>query len=122
MDYGQRLTTHSRNTFIDEQESDSGAYGFKKALISGRKAMGNDNTVYFEIGQPFDAVIYDANQPLLATSTNQSLLSTIIYSSDASATLGTIVNGQWKVKNQQHAVGEDIKNSFVKTIKSLQIR
>ncbi|MEP2773659.1 MAG: formimidoylglutamate deiminase [Fulvivirga sp.] len=122
LDYGQRLTTHSRNTFIDEQESDSGAYGFKKALLSGRKAMGNDNTNYFEVGQPFDAVVYDAHQPLLATSSNKSLLSTIIYSSDAAATLGTIINGAWVVKNNRHIDQERITDKFVETINSLDIR
>lgn len=122
LDYGQRLTTHSRNTFIDEQEPDSGIYGFKKSLLSGRKAMGNDNKAYFEVGQPLDAVVYDANQPLLATSSNRTLLSAIIYSSDATATLGTMVNGAWVVNNNQHTDQKQILENFVETIKSLGIR
>lgn len=122
LDYGQRLITHQRNTFIDDKEPDSGAFGIKHALIAGRKAMGNHNEQYFREGQPFDAVVYDASVPLLASSSISNLLSTIVYSSDATMTLGTLINGKWVVKNNKHTHADEITNNFISCIRNLNIR
>ncbi|MEM6772044.1 MAG: formimidoylglutamate deiminase, partial [Bacteroidota bacterium] len=39
LDYGQRLITHQRNSFLSPNERDSGSYALKMATISGRQAM-----------------------------------------------------------------------------------
>ncbi|MBL6447421.1 formimidoylglutamate deiminase [Fulvivirga sp. 29W222] len=122
LDYGQRLTSHQRNTFIDNIEPDSGAYGYKHALIAGRKAMGNDCEQYFMEGAAFDAVVYDASAALLASSSVSNLLSTIVYSGDATMTLGTMVNGKWVVKNNEHKLKAEITENFISCIKKLNIR
>ena len=122
LDYGQRLISHQRNIFTSKKEGDSGKYGIDQALISGRRAMNNMESQYFSIGQSFDAVVYDADFPLLAASSLEHLSSTIIYSCDSHSTLGTIVNGNWVVKNQKHTNAETIKREFIDTIKALKIR
>ncbi|MDH5475118.1 MAG: formimidoylglutamate deiminase, partial [Cyclobacteriaceae bacterium] len=61
LDYGQRLTTHSRNIYQGEGNLGGGAYAFRQSLLSGRKAMNNLQTTYFEVGHALDAVIYDAD-------------------------------------------------------------
>lgn len=122
LDYGQRLTSHKRNIFIDENEADSGAYGYRQMLVSGRKAMGNHCDEYFSIGQPLDAAIYDADAPLLASSSIDKVLSTIIYSSDPTMTLGTIIDGKWIVNDNRHMDKSSITNHFIECIKQLHIR
>ncbi|GAA0892111.1 formimidoylglutamate deiminase [Fulvivirga kasyanovii] len=122
LDYGQRLITHQRNTFIDNTEPDSGAFGIKHALVAGRKAMGSQNEQYFQKGEHFDAVVYDASVPLLASSSISNLLSTIVYSGDATMVLGTLVNGKWIVKSNKHIHADEIKDNFVSCIRSLNIR
>ncbi|UII34051.1 formimidoylglutamate deiminase [Fulvivirga ulvae] len=122
LDYGQRLISHQRNTFIDSAEPDSGAFGYRHALLAGRKAMGNKNEVYFKEGEPFDAVVYDATAPLLASSSISNILSAIIYSGDVTMTLGTVVNGEWIVKNNEHKLRERITGNFISCIKGLNIR
>lgn len=122
LDYGQRLTTHSRSTFVDKDQPDSGHYGFEKSLISGRKAMGNANEEYFAVGQSLDAVVYASDFPLYQTASNKHLLSTIIYSGDVSGIMGTMVAGEWQIKNQWHKNRETIIENFSKTIKKLAIR
>ena len=93
LDYAQRLISHKRNTF------DDGAVTLiDKALRAGRRAMGiagNEKSAYFELGQPFDAAIYDLDQPVLAQAPLSHLLSAIVYAGGASLLLGTMVNGQW---------------------------
>lgn len=122
LDYGQRLTTHKRNTFIDEVYSQSGDYGYNQALLAGRAAMGNNNQEYFKVGETFDAVIFDANVPLLATTSASNRLSSIIYSSDSTWVIGTMVNGRCVVKNQMHEEQRAIYEAFSKALRKLHIR
>lgn len=122
LDYGQRLTTHKRNSFYLPGQGDSGLFGIDMALKSGRKAMNNFNKNYFSIGQPLDAIIYDANAPLLACTTSKNLSSTIVYSTDSNMHLGTITDGKWVTRKDGHLLKEDIQNTFVKTIQNLKTR
>jgi hypothetical protein len=36
--------------------------------------------------------------------------------------LGTLVNGQWLIKKQNHLKQEEIQNSFVKSMNQIKIR
>ena len=92
------------------------------SLKAGRKAMNNFNEQYFKIGQPFDAVVYDANTPLLGCTSLQNISSTLIYSTDSQMQLGTIINGNWIVKNKIHLSNLTIKENFIKTMKVLKTR
>ena len=46
LDYGQRLISHQRDTFVDET-GDSGLYAINNSIIGGRKAMGNLHEQFF---------------------------------------------------------------------------
>ncbi|MCE7992558.1 MAG: formimidoylglutamate deiminase [Roseivirga sp.] len=122
LDYGQRLTTHHRNIFTNAKQGDSASYAIEQSLVSGRAAMSNPVTGYFEKGQPLDAVVYDAGSPLIATSNLKNVLPTIVYSSDSGHCMGTICNGKWIVKNNRHFKAESIVASFDRAIKAIAIR
>ena len=113
LDYAQRLTTHKRNTMPD-----GGRMLFHHAIINGRGANGIFTSEFFEIGQPFDAVIYNGESPLLGQSELDNLLSTILYTCDSSQIYGTIVNGEWIVKGR-HRDQEQILLKFLTTMQSL---
>jgi formimidoylglutamate deiminase len=114
LDYGQRLITHKRNTF-----SDGATALLTTTLLSGRKAMGNDQQNFFAIGSALDAVVYDAKSPLLSAENMSHKLSAIVYTSDSADVLGTLVDGCWIVENGKHRHGEDIKKSFKKAISDI---
>jgi len=122
LDYGQRLTTHKRNTFYSSKEGDSAIYAFNQCVPSGRKAMGKNHQNFFEVGNAFDAIIIDANAPIIASSSLKNLTSTILYSSDISMQCGTIVNGKWIVKSGKHLHQDTINQSFIKIINTLKFR
>lgn len=122
LDYGQRLISHKRNTFYLPKQGDSGFNALKMAWTAGRKAMGQPAQYFFAVGQPLDAVIMDAEAPLIAASGTQHLCNTLVYSSDSAHQLGTLVNGKWVVKNGQHLHKETITATFVKTLKELGSR
>lgn len=121
LDYGQRLTTHSRMTFA-HRSGDSGQFAVDQALLSGRKAMGNDTTSYFEIGQPLNCVTYDLEQPLLAASSNEKLLATLVYSCSSKNAIQTISRGQIVSEHGRHIKQNLFSERFIKTIKRLNSR
>jgi len=120
LDYGQRLISHKRTTFVTEGQGNSAFNAIKMAWQSGRKAMGAPNKAFFGTGQPFDAVVMKADSPLVATASLQNLCNTFVYSADASDIAGTIVAGKWIYKNGQSR--EAIVNNFVSTLTELGTR
>lgn len=118
IDYRQRLVTNLRNTF----EGNAAGYLVNEAVTQGRQAMGRITDDYFEIGQPFDALVINAGTHLLADTSERNRLASIIYTSDSSRSLGTIVNGKWVVKNQHHTNGHEIKMAFSKAIREMKTR
>ncbi|HNV28188.1 MAG TPA: formimidoylglutamate deiminase [Cyclobacteriaceae bacterium] len=118
IDYRQRLVSNQRNTF----EGDAAGYMVNEEIESGRKAMSFKSKNHFEVGQPFDAVIYNSTTHLLADTSDKNRLSTLVYTSDSSRIMGTIVNGHWIVKDQHHARGHFIKTAFSKALRELKNR
>jgi formimidoylglutamate deiminase len=114
LDYAQRLTTHRRNTF-----DDGASVLFNKTLSSGRKAMSCKNREhFFALDDAFDAVVFNGESSLFAKQ-REFLLPSIVYTADSSTILGTIINGNWIVKNQFHPNEKDIMAKFRNAMKSL---
>ena len=122
LDYGQRLISHKRNTFYSHDEGDSGLYALKMALESGRKAMNSHQQMFFQVGKPLNAVLLDANAPLIASSSLKNLPSTIVYASDVSMQYGTIAQGKLVVNEGRHFAEEKIRENFVRIIRQLKSR
>jgi len=118
IDYRQRLVSNFRNTF----EGDAAKYMVDEEINSGRKAMGLPQQNHFAIGQPFDAIVYNAQSHLLADTSEKNRLATIVFTGDSSRNLGTIVNGKWVVKNQHHMAVRKLKDDFAKAMRELKNR
>jgi formimidoylglutamate deiminase len=119
IDYNQRLASNFRNTF----EGDAARYMVNEEIDSGRKAMNfAERRNHFEVGQSFDAIVYNAQSHLLADTSESNRLATIVFTGDSSRNLGTIVNGKWVVKNQHHVTGRKLKDDFAKAMKELKNR
>lgn len=118
IDYRQRLVSNQRNTF----EGDAAAYLVNEEVESGRKAMGLKSKNHFEAGQSFDAVIYSSTTHLLADTSEKNRLATLVFTSDSSRIIGTIVNGCWVVKDQHHVRGHSIKTAFSRAMRELKNR
>ncbi len=118
MDYRQRLITHRRNTF----EGDAARHMIESAIYSGRKAMGLDYRNHFAVGQPLDAVVYDAQTPLLSETSIDNVSGTILFASDSTRPLGTLVDGKWIVQQGRHRAIKVIRNGFSLALKRLKNR
>ncbi|MCB1025405.1 MAG: amidohydrolase family protein, partial [Acidobacteria bacterium] len=122
LDYGQRLTSHIRNTFAAKGHEDSGAFAIEQALTTGRMAMNNYETCFFKVGEPFNACIVSSSSPLIQTASPENRLNTILYSSDESSQIGTIVNGRFVSKQGQHIRQDEIITDFIRTMTELSLR
>lgn len=122
LDYGQRLTSHKRNTFYSSQQGDSGLYAIDMALKTGRLAMNNAADVYFKNGDSFDVVLFDAEAPLLKVSALENLASTLVYSTDERYQCGSISKGKEVVLNNQHKDEKAIRQDFVQSLTELASR
>jgi formimidoylglutamate deiminase len=122
LDYGQRLISHKRTTFIQPNLGNSGLNAIKMAWQSGRKAMGAPHQHFFAVGQPFDAVVLKATSPLTATSSFQNLCNTFLYTADVSDIAGTIVSGKWICCNGESEKRDKVVEDFVKVMKELGTR
>ena len=121
LDYGQRLITHNRNTFGNNISGDNGSIAIESSFINGKKSMGEDQDVFFQIGQKFDALVISESHPLINQTSFKNLSNTIVYSSDISSYKGTIVNGDWVIREGKHK-DENIEANFKSTLKTLSKR
>ncbi len=114
LDYAQRLTSHKRNTF-----DDAATIQLNKCIPCGRKAMGLPSGNFFEIDKPLDAVVYNADEPLLIQAGVENLLPALVYTSAASAVLGTLIAGKWVYRNGESLNGNAIRLRFKEAITEL---
>jgi formimidoylglutamate deiminase len=75
---------------------------------------------YFDIGEPFDGVVFNAESPMFDKPLDN-LLASIIYTADSGSILGTIVNGNWIIKNHSHINEKNIRAKFRNAMKSLTL-
>lgn len=81
--------------------------------------MGISMNNFFEVGHPFDAVVYKTKMPLFFEGRKDNLLSSILYTGDSSAIYGTMTNGRWIVKGHRHEREAEIRKNFLKAIREL---
>lgn len=122
LDYGQRLIHHQRTSFIHQGQPDGAQNAFISSWKGGRKAMRLSSAHFFEIGDYFDAVVIDASEPLIATTSLKHLCNTVLYAQNQSMIYGTISAGKWIVKQGKHQYAESIKKNFAETIRKMANR
>lgn len=122
LDYGQRLISHKRNIFNNKTEGNSANYALHQSLLTGRKAMGNNNETYFKVGDYFNAAIYKADAPLLMNTSLDNITNTIVYAGDSNLNLGTICNGKLMVYKGVHKKKDKIITAFKTSLKELNNR
>ena len=122
LDYGQRLTTNKRSIYYNPIITDSGHFALEQSIINGRASMDNIETAFFKIGRPFDALIIDSENHLIKSTTFEHMMSTILYCTDVSINIATVINGKWVINKQRHHNQTKISNDFIKAIKDLGAR
>lgn len=110
IDHRQRLVTHDRNIF----DGDGATAMVTAACHAGRRAMGLKHTGFFAVGHPLDAVVYDAAAPTLVAPGPVHRTAAIVHTLDRP--YGTLVGGQWVVKNGLHTHASAILDDYRKVM------
>ena len=84
--------------------------------------MGNQNSSFFEIGKPLNAVVYSSTHPLISSCSKKNLCNTLVFASDISMLKATIVNGNYIFNNGIHKNMKTIKQDFEKALRVLKCR
>lgn len=122
LDYGQRMGLRKRNVVCQQQGEDSGALLYRAALMGGRRAVGRERDAFFEVGAPLDALVLDANNPIIKAARPEKRLPTYLYSGDVTANLGTLSNGDWVVHQGRHPQYDEIAGRFNSQLENLRSR
>ncbi|MDH5398542.1 MAG: formimidoylglutamate deiminase [Cyclobacteriaceae bacterium] len=117
LDYGQRLTSKKRNTFVGNSIY-FGENAFNQALTNGRLSAGCSETDILAVGESFNVLVLDANHPLICVQPLDRLLNILVYALKSTMIKGTIVRGDWVVKEQRHIKEREIKAGFNKFAKN----
>ena len=70
LDYGQRLVSHNRKSFVGNGKESGGIYALKESMTSGGRAMGKTE-VGLQVGLPFNAVIIDTQDALMESASSK---------------------------------------------------
>ena len=122
LDYGQRLGMQKRNVLCLTTGEDSGDLAFRQSFLGGSRSMGANTRSFFEPGRSFDAVVLDADYPLLTECSADHRLATLLYGADVTALLGTITGGEWVVRDGRHMQRQSIAAEFRAALQRLANR
>ncbi len=119
LDYGQRMRLEKRNTVCWAEGEDSGERLFRLALAGGRLALGETGPAPLTVGAPLDALVLDADHPLLLQTPTSQRLASYLYAGDPSFHLGTLVAGRWVVQAGQHPLRDELRQRFAHHVRRL---
>ena len=116
LDYQQRLSNNRRDTM----KGRAGDQLFAKVLGSGQSAVGLKTEL--EPGNPFNALVLDANHPLINECNESNILNTLIYSGDSTMIAQVYAHGKLRVQDGKHVNSEAYREKMAGLVKSLQLR
>lgn len=93
LEYGQRLTKHSRAVLGTDTKS-VGQHLFDAACAGGRAAIGLPETA-LQVGQFADLAVIDTNHPTIAGAQGQRLMDRYVFSDTGLPVIRTMCRGRW---------------------------
>jgi formimidoylglutamate deiminase len=114
LEYHLRLQRTARNILAPDKETDESALArrlFACATTSGATSLGFDGGS-FEPGAPADFFTVDLDDPSIAGSSPENLLTNVVFSLSRTAIKDVIVGGTRIVTDGRHKDQEDIVGAF----------
>jgi len=118
LEYGQRLTTESRNASV----FDGGHTGhtlFDLVATGGTRACGQQ-TGRLEAGALADLVVLDDKDPVFAGHDDDTLLDSLVFSGYRVPVDRVMVHGEWQVLDGQHVSQDDARREYRRVVEALQ--
>jgi formimidoylglutamate deiminase len=119
LEYGQRLTSQSRNVAALEQ-AHVGRELFVRAQRGGAQASGTA-AVGIDAGAPADLVALYDDDPMLVGHGDESLLDALVFSGYRLPVDRVMVNGDWRVIDGEHVERDGARQAFAETLKRIGV-
>lgn len=114
LEYGQRLTSRSRNV-TSIRDAHVGSELFQRALEGGVAACGL-RCAGLQNGAPADFIVLNGDDPMLLGHDETSRLDALVFSGYALPIERVMVNGQWCVVDGVHVAAERSRTEFGATL------
>ncbi|MFF7706067.1 formimidoylglutamate deiminase [Pseudomonas sp. NPDC007930] len=118
LEYGQRLRDQRRNRLHRAGQPRVGQVLYEAALAGGAQALGQAVGT-LAVGQRFDALVLDGDDPYLATVPAEALLDRWLFAGSDRQVRDVFVGGQWVVRDGRHAAQEESAVAFVRVLREL---
>ncbi len=118
LEYGQRLTTQSRNVSV----FDGGHTGyalFDQAVTGGARASGQP-TGRLEAGGLADLIVLDDSDPMFAGHDQDTLLDSLVFSGYRVPIDRVMVNGEWRVVDGRHVDDDETKRAYRRAVEAFR--
>ena len=118
LEYGQRLTTRTRNVAADGPGASTGAALTRAALDGGAGALGRPVGA-LAAGRRADVAVLDSDHPVLAGRRGDTVLDSWLFSGNETPVRDVMAGGEWVVRGRRHRDREAIAEGFRKTCEKL---
>jgi formimidoylglutamate deiminase len=119
LEYGQRLTSESRNVAAGFPHASTGRTLLERALAGGARAAGV-RTGALEVGAYADLVVLDPDHPALTGREGDALLDSWIFSGESPAVRHLVVNGRVVVRDGHHPHQDEVLERYRSAVRRLQ--
>ncbi len=117
LEYGQRLTTQSRNV-VSLRDSHVGSELFLRALDGGAAASGQEKSG-IEEGAAADFVVLSDDDPMLAGHGDDSRLDALVFSGYPLPVERVMVSGEWRVIDAVHVHRDHARAAYAEALAKL---
>ncbi len=118
LEYGQRLTTQSRNvSVLDGQHT--GYTLFDRVAAGGARACGQQSG-RLEPGALADLVVLDDNDPMFAGHDEATLLDALLFSGYRVPIERVMVHGEWRVLDGRHVDDDSSRAAYRRVLEGLR--
>lgn len=117
LEYGQRLTSQSRNVAAIGNNH-TGSSLFKQALLGGGRAGGQSGGG-LATNSPADLVVLDDEDPMLLGHESETLLDALVFAGLPLPIERVMVSGTWQVVNGRHVNAEHARRDYARVIRQL---
>jgi formimidoylglutamate deiminase len=118
LEYGQRLTSQSRNVAAIKRQQ-TGRNLFELAVTGGAMASAKGDG-QIRPGSDADLVVLDDDSPMLAGHTTRSLIDALVFSGFTLPIDRVMVNGKWQVEDGRHHAAEKSRAAYAQVANKLQ--
>jgi formimidoylglutamate deiminase len=119
LEYGQRLTSQSRNVAAVPRPQ-TGRSLFEMAACGGARACGQGSG-QLGVGANADLIVLDDDSPMLVGHTTRSFLDALVFSGFTLPIDRVMVNGQWRVIDGRHEGEEEARDAYSAVAGQLRI-